>query len=899
MTREPAARAPWRETLLALAACEAVAVALWLLPASVRIVQWPASGPVRLALMLPTWQLAVALGAGAITCGVLALTGRAARWRPALSPLTLLWALAVPFLPWVPDRVPLLLVLAGPLKWLVIGTAVVRAVMASRGVRAWLAARPLPGRRAVFGVSLVIYLGLGLYSVSTNGLGGDEPHYLVITESLLRDGDLQIENNHQRRDYRSFFRGELRPDFMKRGLNGQIYSIHAPGLPAVLLPAYAVAGHYGAVALLACLAALAALAIFDLAEYLAGRAAALLTWAAVCLTVPFVPHSWSIFPEMPGALLVAWGVSWLWRGRSDETSPAWWLVRGGVLAWLPWLHTKFIVFLALLSLGFGLRLLRTPARLVAVGLPIAVSTALWFYSFYAIYGSWSPEAPYGAYSAVYVLNRNIPHGLVGLLFDQKFGLLVFSPVYLAALAGILIAVRQRGHRLAAVVLIAIVAAFVVSTARLYMFWGGSSAPARFFVPVLPCLAPFIALAIARSTRPASRALVGLAVLIGIGTAVVGLADPGDLMLYSDPHGRSRVLEWMQAGSPLSLVVPTFTEPTWASQLGGLMLWGLAGLLGVVPAVAWWRSTQVSAWTVGATTATLFLIAGGVLTAHPSADVREATARRGALDTLWAFDGARFRTLDYSAVARVSPERLRDLTTLHLAPATPARAGDPMEVGPLQLPPGAFDVEVWFSSTRAREGEISVAEPRATFGRIVGPLANPATFSIDVPAQTRRAMVRVVDPQVAVAVTEIRLRPRAIVPPPARDPRPARLIESLPGPLGRYLVYTDGEAYPELGTFWSRGTAETTVLLAPAGASRATLTLSTGPMAGDVEVSVGAEPRTVPMRANESQAVTFALPGGQSLVPVRIRSSVMFRPSEVNPASGDSRGLGCQVVFALE
>ena len=59
-----AARSSWSERLTLLAAIEAVAVALWLRTASVHIVSWPSSGPVRLALLAPTWQLLLWLAAG-------------------------------------------------------------------------------------------------------------------------------------------------------------------------------------------------------------------------------------------------------------------------------------------------------------------------------------------------------------------------------------------------------------------------------------------------------------------------------------------------------------------------------------------------------------------------------------------------------------------------------------------------------------------------------------------------------------------------------------------------------------------------------------------------------------------------------------------------------------------
>ena len=50
-------------------------------------------------------------------------------------------------------------------------------------------------------IALSCYL-IAAWELSPRLPGGDEPHYLVISQSLLLDGDLRIENNHRRRDYR-------------------------------------------------------------------------------------------------------------------------------------------------------------------------------------------------------------------------------------------------------------------------------------------------------------------------------------------------------------------------------------------------------------------------------------------------------------------------------------------------------------------------------------------------------------------------------------------------------------------------------------------------------------------------------------------------------------------------
>jgi len=70
---------------------------------------------------------------------------------------------------------------------------------------------------------------------------GDEPHYLLITKSLVSDGDVNLWNNYQNKDYLKFYPGRL-DSHTKTGKKGSRfqYSRHMPGFSALLLPAYVV-----------------------------------------------------------------------------------------------------------------------------------------------------------------------------------------------------------------------------------------------------------------------------------------------------------------------------------------------------------------------------------------------------------------------------------------------------------------------------------------------------------------------------------------------------------------------------------------------------------------------------------------------------------------------------------
>ena len=230
-----------------------------------------------------------------------------------IGPLMLLWLWVVPYLPWLPDSVPLLLVFGGRMRWVVAGVAAFGifarfVTVPRRGLRSFAVPRTL-----VFLVSFVVYVALGFQFARDVGFVGDEPALSRHHAEPHRRPRSRHRKRSRQRDYRAYFPGELRPDFLQRGLRGEIYSIHAPGLPALLVPAFAVGGALGTVVFIALLSALAAVAVFDAATLLTTPGVAAIVWVVTCFSLPFVPHAWLVYPEAPGALITAWATVWLLR----------------------------------------------------------------------------------------------------------------------------------------------------------------------------------------------------------------------------------------------------------------------------------------------------------------------------------------------------------------------------------------------------------------------------------------------------------------------------------------------------------------------------------------------------------------------------------------------------------
>ena len=107
-----------------------------------------------------------------------------------------------------------------------------------------LAAAPPRWSAAAFLPVVALVYGLAAARVQAQvGPQGDEPHYLMVADSLLRDRDLSLERDYADGRYRDFHPEPLAPHYRVRGREGAIYSLHAVGLSLLVLPAYAAASY--------------------------------------------------------------------------------------------------------------------------------------------------------------------------------------------------------------------------------------------------------------------------------------------------------------------------------------------------------------------------------------------------------------------------------------------------------------------------------------------------------------------------------------------------------------------------------------------------------------------------------------------------------------------------------
>lgn len=417
---------------------------------------------------------------------------------------------------------------------------------------------------------LAILLLMGHVLRRLDPVTGDEPFYLVTAGSILRDGDIDERNNWAARDVDAWLPPSVLPfdwegwpapargfpPHASQTLRPGLYSKHGLGVPVLIAGPLALGGRAGVVLLYGLIGALVAANIYLLGRQMgAGRVAALGITAALAFTSPLLSYSFLIFPELPAALLTIYAFR---RLLAPSSSTLQILAVGLALAALPWLHAR----LALLAVALGLMALvrwggdrsRFPLTpLLAPALLSAVGLAAFYLYFYG-----RPWPNTQDHAGMTDTPTGWLNGLIGLLLDQQWGLLIHAPVYLLVAAGGVALARTRPGTLSWLLIVA--APYYAFIAAYNQWWGEWCPPARYLATLAPLAAAPLAALWARDRTAITAVLVGLLSVPGLLVSAAFMRDPQ--MMYNHPTGLSNLLLALSelAGFDLTGAAPSFVVP---------------------------------------------------------------------------------------------------------------------------------------------------------------------------------------------------------------------------------------------------------------------------------------------------------------------------------------------------
>ena len=159
---------------------------------------------------------------------------------------------------------------------------------------------------------VVIFLALSLFYISsidiraTRGasITGDEPFYLMTTQSLLEDGNLDISPQYATKSYKAFFDHEK--DLWRQSVamsDETVLSPHNPGLSVLLVPGFALGGLLGAQVQMLLMAGMTFALTYLLVLRISG-AQIVSFFATLAVGVSATPYIYAteIYPEYPAGL---------------------------------------------------------------------------------------------------------------------------------------------------------------------------------------------------------------------------------------------------------------------------------------------------------------------------------------------------------------------------------------------------------------------------------------------------------------------------------------------------------------------------------------------------------------------------------------------------------------------
>lgn len=400
-------------------------------------------------------------------------------------------------------------------------------------------------------------------------LDGDEPYYLLQTESILRDGDLDLRNQFQDSSRTLAARVGLGPQIGDPvGPAGEQYSRHEPFLAILLIPGTAIAGKLGAgltLALFGCLLIRSTLRFLE--EEGISRRTLVIVFGFLAFGPPILFYATRIWPEVPGAWFFVEALRGLRSRRPLRFLP--FLMALGLL------KLRFLLIAVVLLAMFIWRLRQWRPAVIAAALLLVPIGIVW-----SITGT--PLNVHTEQELALQEPLKYLRGLSGSILDGGHGILFQGPFYILGVLALAFWSRMpEGFRVG------------LAGASLYLLFlfpreewhGGWAPPLRYLVVLMPVLALGAAALLDRWERP--PLLLSIMGMVTAAQVIHGAAFPW--RLFHIANGENVMGEWlsMQYRTDFSRLFPSHVRLNRAALVMGV-IFALIMVMAYISSRASWR-----------------------------------------------------------------------------------------------------------------------------------------------------------------------------------------------------------------------------------------------------------------------------------------------------------------------
>jgi len=369
-------------------------------------------------------------------------------------------------------------------------------------------------------ISLIIFFvffGFGYSYISNSPPQGDELHYLITAQSIVKDHDIWLENNYQ----------NLKIDkHTVIGPDGHEYLYHGLGLfPLTIAVPFSILGRLGVMITLCIATVFLFWQIFNFTKEVTenSKLSALIS-LVIIFSLPLANYSFLIFPEIVGALLIIFNLRSFLKSKGN-------LFVFISLGLMPWVHIRLLPVSLTFLLLWGFKLHFQKQKKLLILLPSILLIASYFLFLHTIYGSIVPTKPYSNLG-IQTDTGSIPVNLINILIDRQYGLLPFTPIFLLALPGLVLWFRKQPKLV--LIVYTITATYLLPTLRYSDWHGGFSPPGRYLVMILPLFIPAIVFCLLEKRLILTKIIALSLGLWGVLAFIINLGlSPNHGFIYQD------------------------------------------------------------------------------------------------------------------------------------------------------------------------------------------------------------------------------------------------------------------------------------------------------------------------------------------------------------------------------